>query len=605
MTVAPGTVTVAVATTDLAPVGVLRRLARNPVALVSTLFLLLVLVLGILAPWIAPFPPNQTNLDFTNAPPFQGPYILGGDMAGRDILSRLLIATVGTLQAGVVLLLVSLALGVTTGLVAGYFGGTVDAVLSWVANITLTLPGMVLLVAMYTVLGPNIIVFMAIFGLLIFPGYFWLVRTLVVNVRSELYIDAARVAGLSDSRIISRHVLRAVRGPIIIQSSFVLAAGIAAQASLEFIGLGNSTVPSWGGVLNEAFLGIYVAPLSLVWPALLITLVTLALVLLGNTLRDTLQTSGSRHVALTRKAVAKIQADAGYAPGATTSAARAAADTIEPLLRIEGLRLGYPDSAHSVVPVVKGVDLAVAPGEIHGLVGESGSGKSQVAFSVLGILPKEAVILGGRIGFEGQELLGSPAAFKNVRGRKIAYIPQEPMSNLDPTFTVGQQLIYGLQAVKRIGRGAARRELVELLQRVGIKNADAVFDLYPHQVSGGMAQRILIAGALAGDPDLIIADEPTTALDVTVQAEVLDLLRDLRAERNLGMVLVTHNFGVVADICDRISVMREGVIVESDTAEALFENPTHEYTQMLLGSSMTNRPARQPLNTTAGHHEHN
>ena len=249
---------------------------------------------------------------------------------------------------------------------------------------------------------------------------------------------------------------------------------------------------------------------------------------------------------------------------------------------------------------MKGVNLTVRRGEIHGLVGESGSGKSQVAFSTLGILPKEAVILGGRVEFNGQDLLASPKAMQNARGRKIAYIPQEPMSNLDPTFTVGQQLTYRLRAVKKMSRAAARTQLVALLGRVGIKNAEHVFDLYPHQVSGGMAQRILIAGALSGDPDLIIADEPTTALDVTVQGEVLDLLRDLRSERNLGMIFVTHNFGVVADICDRVSVMRNGVIVETNTADEVFENPQHEYTRMLLNSSMAGRSARQHLEHTGG-----
>ncbi len=593
MTSAPNTVAVATGSTQAPANGVLRRLIRNPVAVVSVLFLFLIVALGALAPLIAPFPPNQTNIEYTNAEPFSGPYLLGGDLSGRDILSRLLIATMGTLQSSVVLLAVSLVLGVTSGLVAGYFGGRLDAALSWVANIVLTLPGMVLLVAMYTVLGPNMVVFMAIFGLLIFPGYFWLVRTLVVNVRHELYVDAAKVAGLSDLRIVSKHVLRAVRGPIIIQSSFVLAAGIAIQASLEFIGLGNSTVPSWGGVLNSAFLSIYVAPMSLVWPAALITAVTLALVMLGNVLRDTLQTSGSRHGALRPKAIARIRAEAATTldplPQRNGDAAA------QPLLRIEGLRLGYPNSAESVAAVVKGVDIEVRRGEIHGLVGESGSGKSQVAFSTLGILPKEAVILGGRIEFDGKDLLASSKAMAAARGRRIAYIPQEPMTNLDPTFTVGRQLSYGLRAVRNVSAASARKQLVDLLGRVGIKNPDAVFDLYPHQVSGGMAQRILIAGALAGDPDLIIADEPTTALDVTVQAEVLDLLRDLRAERDLGMILVTHNFGVVADICDRVSVMRHGVIVESNTADELFERPRNKYTRMLLDSSMAGRPARQPI----------
>ena len=256
--------------------------------------------------------------------------------------------------------------------------------------------------------------------------------------------------------------------------------------------------------------------------------------------------------------------------------------------------MGYPKSTTDVEPVVKGVDLVVERGEIRGMVGESGSGKSQIAFSILGILPKEAVIVRGAVDFHGQNLL-DPRQLAKVRGRQIAYIPQEPMSNLDPTFTVGQQLSYGLRAAKKVSKRQAKETIISLLDRVGIKNPRAVFDLYPHQVSGGMAKRVLIAGALAGDPELIIADEPTTALDVTVQASVLELLRDLRRERNLGMILVTHNFGVVADVCDTVSVMQQGRIVESRSVESLFASPEHEYTQMLLSASLADVEPRAEL----------
>jgi peptide/nickel transport system permease protein len=575
--------------------GLWRRVLKNPVGLISAVVLLAIIVLGLLAPVLATFDPNLTRLELTNAAPFSSDYLLGGDQSGRDIFSRLLYGTVGTLQGSVVLLIVSVLIGVTSGLLAGYHGGKLDAVGSWVANIVLTLPGFVLLVALYSLIGPSITIFMAAFGLIVAPGYFWLVRALVRNVRNELYVDAARVSGLSDSRIVTRHVLRAVRGPVIVQSAFILAAGIQIQAGLEFLGLGSPTEPSWGGMLQAAFNNIYTAPANLVWPGVLISVTTLALVLLGNVVRDVLQMSGTRHLALKPSVVRRLRADqASASPPAPDGAGGGEA----PLLRVRDLVLGYPDSPTSVKPVVHGVDLVVERGEIHGLVGESGSGKSQIAFSIMGILPKEAVILRGIIEFHGRDLLADPEALREARGRRIAYVPQEPMSNLDPTFTIGQQLTYGLRAVKDVSRSAAKEQLVALLDRVGIRNPRLAFDLYPHQVSGGMAQRVLIAGALAGDPELIVADEPTTALDVTVQADVLELLRELQRERNLGMVLVTHNFGVVADLCDRVSVMKEGRIVESKPVRELFVAPEHEYTRMLLASTLDGARMREPLSGT-------
>jgi peptide/nickel transport system permease protein len=567
-----------------------RRVLRSPLGLICVLLLLTITVVGLLAPWLAPFDPNLTRLELTNAPPFTSDFVLGGDSTGRDILSRLMLATIGTLQATSLMLLVALAIGVTTGLVAGYYGGRFDDVADWVANLIMALPGFVLLIALYTVIGPNILLAMAVLGVLIAPSFFRLVRSLAQAVRHELYIDAARVAGLTDRRIMFRHVLRAVRGPLIVQSAFILAVGIGIQAGLEFLGLGDRSEPSWGGMLAEAFGNIYNNGIAIVWPALLIGITTLCLVLLGNVIRDGLQASGSRHAALPPKVRHRLQTEAGaQAPALPPPGGD------PPLLRVHDLVLGYPDSITSVRPVVHGVDLTVERGEIHGLVGESGSGKSQIAFAVLGILPPEAVILRGAVEFSGQDLLADPGALREARGRRIAYVPQEPMSNLDPTYTVGQQLSFGLRAVKKVSKKQARVELTALLDRVGIKDPARVFDLYPHEISGGMAQRVLIAGALAGGPELLVADEPTTALDVTVQAEVLELLRELQQELGLGMLLVTHNFGVVADICDRVSVMRKGRIVESKPARELFAAPEHEYTQMLLSSTPESAGLRRPL----------
>ena len=307
----------------------------------------------------------------------------------------------------------------------------------------------------------------------------------------------------------------------------------------------------------------------------------LSFILLGNALRDTLQASF-------RSATLRPGRRRALARSAQDERVAGVNDLTPPqdvILAIRGLKIGYPTSNDEVREVVHGVDLDVRKGEIHGLVGESGSGKSQLAFSTLGILPREAVILGGSIFFEGKDLLADPARMRAARGRKIGYVPQEPMSNLDPSFTIGAQLTYGLRAATGLSKADARTKLLALLTRVGIADPERVMRLYPHEISGGMAQRVLICGAVAADPELIVADEPTTALDVTVQAEVLELLRELSRERGLAMVIVTHNLGVVADICDTVSVMKDGRIVERNDVDTLFAAPADPYTRDLLVSS--------------------
>jgi peptide/nickel transport system permease protein len=255
------------------------------------------------------------------------------------------------------------------------------------------------------------------------------------------------------------------------------------------------------------------------------------------------------------------------------------------VLEINDLHVAYPTADGHLTEVVRGVSLHVDAGEVLGLVGQSGSGKSQTAFSALGILPREAVVPEGSIRVAGTEVLGAePAVLTELRRHAISYIPQEPMSNLDPSFKVGSQLRYGVRTATGLDRAAARTVILDLFQRVGIVDPERTYDSYPHEISGGMAQRALIAGAVASNPQVLIADEPTTALDVTVQAEILDLLRDLQKERRMAVLLVTHNFGVVADLCDRVAVMETGRIVEVGAVAEIFSSPQHAYTRELLGS---------------------
>jgi ABC-type dipeptide/oligopeptide/nickel transport system ATPase component len=232
---------------------------------------------------------------------------------------------------------------------------------------------------------------------------------------------------------------------------------------------------------------------------------------------------------------------------------------------------------------------------VHGLVGESGSGKTQTAFSILGLLPQGGRVTAGSILLDGKELAGAnEATYAGIRGKRLAYIPQEPMSNLDPAYTVGSQLTEPIRINLGVSKQDATDRALDLLARVGIPDPKRTFASYPHQISGGMAQRVLIAGAVSLEPDLIIADEPTTALDVTVQAEVLDLLRGLQTDLQLSVILVTHNFGIVADLCDWVSVMQTGRIIESGPVRSIFHDPQHEYTRSLLDSILDDAAPRGP-----------
>jgi oligopeptide/dipeptide ABC transporter ATP-binding protein len=256
----------------------------------------------------------------------------------------------------------------------------------------------------------------------------------------------------------------------------------------------------------------------------------------------------------------------------------------QPLLAVEGLRVHF-GTARGTVYAVNGVSFDIAPGETLGLVGESGCGKSVTSLALLGILARNGRVISGRALFDGRDLLTlGDSALRRIRGREIAMIFQDPMTSLNPVLTVGRQIREVLETHFGMGKKAATGRAGELLERVGIPSADLRLKDYPHQFSGGMRQRAMIAMALACEPKLLIADEPTTALDVTIQAQILDLLRQLVAERNTALILITHDLGVVAGMCERVHVMYGGLIMEAASADQLFARPRHPYTLGLLQS---------------------
>lgn len=564
-----------------------RRLLGNPLGLICLIYLAVLALVATVGPFIVPFDPNGADIGNVLAAP-SAEHLLGGDSAGRDVLSRLVVASSISVAGALVTVIVAAGIGIPTGLIAGYYGGWFDTAAAWLAGLVMALPALVVLLAVRAVVGPSIWLVMAIFGVLISPSFYRVVAGAVRAVREELYIDAAKVAGLGDARVIGRHVLTAVRAPAILLVAGIFSVGVGVQAIIDFLGLGDTSLPSWGGMLSEGFYNIFRTPGLMIWPALAIGLTCIALTLLGTALRDEMEFSGgdsNRSRMPWSTPDPRPNAPIVHSIGNTTA---------RPLLQITDLAVAYPKGA-GWSTVVDGVTLSVASGEIHALIGESGSGKTQTAWATLGLLPAGGSIVGGTVMFDGQPLVVKGSARTDqFLGRRIGYVPQEPLSNLDPSYTIGHQLLEPMRAVMDMSKDEAQARSQELLIRVGINDPARVMASYPHQISGGMAQRILIAGAISCAPDLIIADEPTTALDVTVQAEVLQLLRELQQELGLAVLLVTHNFGVVADLANRVSVMRAGAVVETGAVAEVFADPQHPHTRSLFTALLDDASTRSP-----------
>jgi oligopeptide/dipeptide ABC transporter ATP-binding protein len=271
------------------------------------------------------------------------------------------------------------------------------------------------------------------------------------------------------------------------------------------------------------------------------------------------------------------------------------------LLSVRGLRTEF-QSEEGPFAAVEDVSFDLAPGEVLGIVGESGSGKSVTALSILRLIPTPpGRIAGGEIWFDGRDLLKvSERRMRAIRGAAISMIFQEPMTSLNPVFTVGDQIIETVRQHERVGPRAARLKALEMLDKVGIPSPAQRLDEYPHQLSGGMRQRVMIAMALSCNPRLLLADEPTTALDVTIQAQILELLRELQAELGMAVILITHDLGVVAEFVDRVIVMYAGRVAETAGVHAIFEDPLHPYTEGLLGSIPSLDDERERLQVIPG-----
>jgi peptide/nickel transport system permease protein len=552
---------------------------RSPVTCLALGWIVLITAASLAAPLIAPYGATQTDLLHLLSGP-NSQHWLGTDQLGRDVLSRLLYggddALFGVAEATIAFVVV----GVTLGVLAGYYGRWIDWLVTRWIEITVALPGILILLVILAVFANNESAAMVAFGILAAPGLARVTRGETLRTREQLYVAAARISGASDWQILRRHIVRRLTTTIIVQAFLLAAVALIVQAGLAYLGLGvQEPAPSWGGMVNEAGQVVDNDPWLLIPSGGVIALTVLALGLVGDGLRDAAaaQWSAGTGGRTRRRRQSKPKPSSGLQAGETLPA--------DALLVVRGLTVGF-DAERGSMTVVQGVDLELRAGETLGIVGESGCGKSVTAAALLGILPANAEVSAELVSFDGIDLLSSASVKQHqLRGKRIAYVSQEPMTALDPTARIGSLLAEAVRVHRGCSRQEARAVAVQLLERVRIKDPADAARRYPHQISGGQAQRVAIALALAGEPDLLIADEPTTALDVTVQAEILALLRQLQAEMSLAIILITHDWGVAASICARVAVMYAGQVVEYGDTDQLFHEPAHPYTIGLLAAN--------------------
>ena len=568
--------TATVATTETAPATAVRGSLLRAVlgtwrGRVAGGVLALVVLACAVGAFVTPYDPVDQDLGASRQTP-SAAHLLGTDLLGRDVLSRLLEGGSASLAAVLLAVVVRTLVALPLGLAAGYLGGRVDQVITRVVDLVMAVPTIVILLSVLTLFGNDLLIGMAVFGLLGSAGLVRVVRGAALAASQELHVTAGRLMGLSRWQVASRHVLSRIRGVVIVQTTLFATIALGVQTGLSFLGLGAPPPePTWGGMVGEAASVVQSFPWLMLPTGGVIAVTVLALGVLGDVVRD-------------------ATADRSSASGGRTARRRRrtpVADPGEPgvLLAVRGLEVTFSTAAGEVT-VVRDVDLDVRAGETVGLVGESGSGKSVVAKAVLGLLPRNGAVVAGSAWWDGTDLTGLRGrGWRGVRGKQIGLIAQDPLRSLDPTSRIGAQLGELVRVHDRVGRRAARARVVELLEQVQVIDAQEVAGRYPHEISGGMAQRVAIAMALAGRPRLLVADEPTTALDVTVQAEVLDLLRSLQAETGMAILLVTHDWGVVADTCERVVVLYAGEVVERADAAEVFAEPGHPYTRALLDCS--------------------
>ena len=581
------------------------RLNSGRIAIAALSAILFLAVFGSL---LAPYPPNDTV-----GPQLTGPssrFLLGTDYIGRDVLSRLLAGAGLSVLGSLLVAAIALVFGALPGVLSVYLGRVFEWVTLRVIDTLIALPFLVFAVAMTALLGNG--VFQALFavGLLLAPVFYRVSRSATLAVANSHYVEAAVLSGASTWWIVRKHVWHKVAPPVAISLSTTIGLGLVVISSLTFLSIGVSPPQAtWGGILATDLEYIALQPWAPVVPIALILIAVLACNLFADAVRDTAGESGRQllNAQAAKKAARKaargkrrgsvpLAPDMAHGeleilPGEPATTDVAAADVAATAVRRGA---GQPDVLLAVsdlkvrnsvdnAELIKGVSFSLRRGQTLGIVGESGSGKTLSVRAVLGILPRQLAQAGGTV-----EILGRRSAdfskqdWLDIRGNSISAVFQDPGSYLNPSIWLGRQVAEVLRVKKKLSRAAAKAETLRLFEAVHLREPHLVYEQYVHELSGGMLQRVLIATAIALGPDILIADEATTALDVTVQAEILDLLQELQETQGLSLVVISHDLAVVAQLSNEVLVMRSGAVLEHGPARRVLHNPRHEYTQLLI-----------------------
>ncbi|APH46357.1 ABC transporter [Microbacterium sp. 1.5R] len=605
-------------------------------SLICIVVLAVIALAAIAAPLIAPFDPLASGA------PVQPPsaeHWFGTDRQGRDIFSRLVYGARYSLVIGLGATLVALAAACVFGTIAATAPRWISETLMRVMDVVMSFPGIALAAVFVAVFGKSLPVLVLTIAFLYVPQLTRIIRANILDQYGEDYVSAVRVMGAGTPRIIAKHVARNAMAPVLVFATVLVADAIVFEASLSFLQAGvPDPEPSWGNVIaagrNLLMSGAWWATF---FPGILIMLTVLCLNILSEGMTDAMVSPRARKItadaANTEESTHELEeAAAGHddtnvivtvdtavnlsvpsgvpdvlvpvAPAVPLSERLAVLRQRElsrtdrlvyagdetPLLDVQDLCISFP--RHGDVDVVDRVSFTVRPGETMALVGESGCGKSITSLAIMGLLDAKADVR-GRILFDGEDLLQmTPKSRNALRGHDIAMIYQDALSSLNPAMLIRSQM-------KQLTSRGGTRTAEDLLELVGLDPARTLAS-YPHELSGGQRQRVLIAMALTRDPRLVIADEPTTALDVTVQAQVVELLMRLQRELGFALVFVSHDLALVAELTHRITVMYAGQVVEQGTTREILTQPVHEYTQGLLGAVLSIEAGSDRLHQVSG-----
>ena len=564
----------------------------------AAIALVLVVLAAIFAPLVATKDPLTSFMP--DSPP-DGEFWFGTDLIGRDVYSRIIYGSRISLIIGICATLFALACAAILGSIAAVSNKWVSEVVMRILDIIMSFPGIALAAVFVAVFGNSLPVIIITIGFLYIPQLTRVVRANILDQWGEDYVSAVVVSGARIPWILIKHVARNCAAPVLVFATVLVADAIVFEASLSFINAGvPQPDPSWGNIIAGARQGVLA---GFWWPALFpglaIMITVLCLNILAEGLTDALVAAPSNAPAKVEQTSAEREADrllvdpvAAYAAQKESLEGRLAAlkeveeqrtDRFVPLgegpalLAVKDLCIKFP--RHGEVNVVDHVSFSVRPGQTMGLVGESGCGKSITSLAIMGLIDPKAQI-SGEILYQGKNLLEmTPKQHGELRGHEMAMIYQDALSSLNPSMLIKTQM-------KQLTRRGGTRSITELLELVGL-DPKRTLESYPHELSGGQRQRVLIAMALTRDPKLVIADEPTTALDVTVQKQVIELLNELREKLGFAMVFVSHDLALVAEVAHSITVMYAGQVVEQASTKELLTDPRHEYTRGLLGSVLS------------------